>query len=349
MERTAYAMREVAVLGAGGWGTALAIHVGRLGTPVRLWGRNAGLVETMREERRNQAYLADVMFPPAVTLTASLEEALATADCVVSAVPSHGTRELMRRAAPLMRPDVTIVSATKGFERGTLNRMSEVIEQEVGLSRSPAVLSGPSFAAELARGAPTAVLVASSDPNVAARVQEDFRSRYLRLYASDDVVGVEVGGAMKNVIAIAAGVVEGLGLGSNALAALITRGLAEVSRLACAMGGRRETLAGLSGIGDLILTCTGGLSRNRHVGIELGRGRMLSEILAEMRTVAEGVKTTGVALELGRRHGVDLPIAAQMAAVLEGRTEARVAVEELMLRRQRPEADGPPGVAPPVR
>jgi len=341
-------MREVTVLGAGGWGTALAIHVGRLGTPVRLWGRNAALVARLRDERRNQAYLADVMFPPALTPTTSLEDALATADCVVSAVPSHGTREVMRRAAPLMRPDVTIVSATKGFEGGTLHRMSEVIQQEAGPSRSTAVLSGPSFAAELARGAPTAVLVASSSPDVAFRVQEDFRSAYLRLYASDDVVGVEVGGAMKNVIAIAAGVVEGLGLGSNALAALMTRGLAEISRLAYAMGGRRETLAGLSGLGDLILTCTGGLSRNRHLGIELGRGRTLSEILAETRTVAEGVKTTEVALQLGRRHGVDLPIATQMAAVLEGRTEGRVAVDELMLRRQRPEAEGPSSGFPPV-
>jgi len=346
---TERAMREVAVLGAGGWGTALAIHIARLGTPVKLWGRNAVLIEQLRSEQSNQTYLAGVMFPPGVAPTPSLEEALANADCVVSAVPSHGTRELMRRAAPLMRADVTVVSATKGVERVTLSRMSEVIAQEVGQSRSIAVLSGPSFAAELARGAPTAVLVASDESGVAARVQKDFRSPYLRLYASDDVVGVEVGGAMKNVIAIAAGVVEGLGLGSNALAALMTRGLAEVSRLACAMGGRRDTLAGLSGIGDLILTCTGGLSRNRHVGIELGRGRALEEILAEMHTVAEGVTTTNVALELGRRHSVDMPIAAQMAAVLAGRTDPRVAVEELMLRRQRPEADGPSGAAPLVR
>ncbi|MDA1094476.1 MAG: NAD(P)-dependent glycerol-3-phosphate dehydrogenase [Acidobacteria bacterium] len=337
--------REVAVLGAGGWGTALAVHVARLGTPVRLWGRNAALVETLQEERRNQVYLADVPFPVALQPTASLEEALARADYVVSAVPSHGTREVMRRAAPFMIQNATIVSATKGFERETLNRMSEVIRQEAGPTRPVVVLSGPSFAAELARGAPTAVLVASPAPGVTARVQEDFRSPYLRLYASEDVVGVEMGGALKNVIAIAAGVVEGLGLGSNALAALITRGLAEMSRLACAMGGRRDTLAGLSGIGDLILTCTGGLSRNRHVGIELGRGRTLPDILAEMRTVAEGVATTDSALALGRRHAVDIPIITQMAAILAGRIEARAAVEELMLRRQRQEADG----VPPMR
>ena len=332
-------MRDVAVLGAGGWGTALAIHLGRLGKPVRLWGRDPALVARLCEERSNQTYLPGALLPPSVAPTALLEEALGAADCVVLAVPSHGTRELMRRVAPLLRPDVTIVSGTKGFELGTLNRMSEVIEQELGASRPVAVLSGPSFGAEVARGMPTAVLVASRRADVVATVQEEFRAPYFRLYASDDVIGVEVGGAMKNVIAIAAGVVEGLGLGPNALAALITRGLAEISRLACAVGGRRETLAGLSGLGDLILTCMGGLSRNRHVGVELGRGRQLGEILGSMQMVAEGVKTTEAALELARRHQVDLPITTQMAAVLGGRTRARTAVEELMLRRQRPEAD----------
>ena len=332
-------MRDVAVLGAGGWGTALAIHLGRLGIPVRLWGRDPARVARLCEDRSNQTYLPGALLPPSVAPTASLEEALGAIDCVVVAVPSHGTRELLRRVAPLLRPDATIVSGTKGFELGTLNRMSEVIEQELGASRPVAVLSGPSFGAEVARGVPTAVLVASRRADVAATVQEEFRAPYFRLYASDDVIGVEVGGAMKNVIAIAAGVVEGLGLGPNALAALITRGLAEISRLACALGGRRETLAGLSGLGDLILTCTGGLSRNRHVGVELGRGRQLRDILGSMQTVAEGVKTTEAALELGRRHNVDLPISTQMGAVLAGRTRARTAVEELMLRRQRSEAD----------
>ena len=333
-------MRHVAVLGAGGWGTALAIHLGRLGKPVRLWGRDPPLMARLCRERSNETYLPGATLPPPVAPTASLEEALGATDCVVSAVPSHGSRELLRRVAPLLGPDVTIVSGTKGFELGTLNRMSEVIEQELGTSRPVAVLSGPSFASELARGAPTLVLVASRRADVAATVQEEFRAPYFRLYASDDMIGVEVGGAMKNVIAIAAGVVEGLGLGPNALAALITRGLAEISRLACALGGRRETLAGLSGLGDLILTCTGGLSRNRHVGVELGRGRHLAEILGSMQTVAEGVKTTEAALELGRRHQVDLPISTQMGSVLAGRTRAKTAVEELMLRRQRPEVDG---------
>jgi glycerol-3-phosphate dehydrogenase (NAD(P)+) len=332
-------MRDVAVLGAGGWGTALAIHLGRLGRPVKLWGRDAALVTRMREERTNQAYLPGGSFPPLLTPTASLVEAVEATDCVVVAVPSHGVREMLRRAAPFLQPEATIVSGTKGFELGTLNRMSEVIEQEVGPSRRVAVLSGPSFAAELARGAPTAVLVASRYEAVAAMIQEEFRAAYFRVYTSDDVIGVEVGGAMKNVIAIAAGVVEGMGLGPNAMAALITRGLAEISRLASALGGRRETLAGLSGVGDLILTCTGGLSRNHHVGVELGRGRQITEILAGMQAVAEGIKTTEAALEFGRRHQVDLPIAYQMGAVLAGRVQAKVAVDELMGRRQRLESD----------
>jgi glycerol-3-phosphate dehydrogenase (NAD(P)+) len=210
---------------------------------------------------------------------------------------------------------------------------------EVGGRHAIVVLSGPSFAAEVARELPTAVLAASADAAAVEAVQEQFRGRGFRIYASDDVPGVEIGGALKNVIAIAAGCVEGLGLGHNAMAALITRGLAEISRLACAEGGRRETLAGLSGLGDLVLTCTGELSRNRRVGVELGRGRPLIEILRDIRMVAEGVRTTGAALALGQRHGVELPIAAQMAAVLEGRTSPMVAVESLMGRRQRAEVD----------
>ncbi len=337
-------MNDVTVLGAGAWGTALAIHLTRVGKRVRLWGRDAGLVGRLRRDRVNGAYLPGAPIPPAVAPTASLEGALAGADAVVLAVPSHSARTLLRRVAPEVGPGTTIVSATKGFEVGTLNRMSEVIDQELGANHPVVVLSGPSFAAEVARAAPTAVSVAGRCGDVVRRVQQEFRAdACFRLYASDDIVGVEVGGAAKNVIAIAAGVVDGLGLGPNALAAVITRGLAEISRLACALGGRRETLAGLSGLGDLVLTCTGGLSRNWHVGRELGRGRRLDEILAEMRSVAEGVKTTAAALELGGRHGVDLPITAQMGAVLAGRIEARAAVRELMLRRQRHESDGGKG------
>lgn len=333
-------MKEVAILGAGAWGTALAIHLGRVGKRSRLWGRNPELVDRLRRDRVNRTYLPGAMLPPSVTPTASLEEATGEVDAVVLAVPSHSARALLRRAEPVLGSETMIVSATKGFEVGSLNRMSEVIEQELGPSRPVVVLSGPSFAAEIARSAPTAVSVASRRRDAVRMVQQEFRAgAYLRLYASDDVIGVEVGGAMKNVIAIAAGVVDGLGLGPNALAAVITRGLAEISRLACALGGRRETLAGLSGLGDLVLTCTGGLSRNWHVGRELGRGRTLDEILAGMQSVAEGVRTTDAALELGRRHDLDLPIAVQMGAVLAGRIDVRAAVEELMLRRQRHESD----------
>lgn len=333
-------MRTVTVIGAGGWGTALAVHLGGLGKQVRLWGRDEGLISRLVETRSNETYLSGIPFPDSVRPTSSLPEAVAGADCVVWAVPSHATRVLLRDLAPLVKAETIVVSGTKGFEQESLNRMSEVIAQELGQDHPVAVLSGPSFAGELARGAPTAVLAASRWPTVAATVQEEFRSPSLRLYASEDVTGVEMGGAMKNVIAIAAGVAEGLNLGPNALAALLTRGLAEISRLAYALGGRRETLAGLSGLGDLILTCTGGLSRNHHVGVELGRGRPLAEILGAMHTVAEGVRTTEAALALGHRHQVDLPIVTQMSQVLEGEISAAAAVEELMLRRQRPEADG---------
>jgi glycerol-3-phosphate dehydrogenase (NAD(P)+) len=329
--------RRVAVIGAGGWGTALAVHLVRVGHEVRLWARDAALVREMDARRANATYLPDVRLPEGVHPTADLSEALRDAELVVWAVPSHGTRTVLARAAPLVARGCTVVSAAKGLEQDTLRRVSEILEEQLGEVAAVAVLSGPSFAAELVRGLPTAVAVASRDPDAVSRVQDEFRAPYFRLYGTADVVGVEIGGALKNVIAIAAGVVEGLGLGHNASAALITRGLAEISRLACAAGGTRETLAGLSGLGDLVLTCTGALSRNRHVGIELARGRTLADILAGMKMVAEGVRTAEAALALARRHGVELPIAAQVHALLEGRTDARSALGELMLRPQRAE------------
>jgi glycerol-3-phosphate dehydrogenase (NAD(P)+) len=268
-----------------------------------------------------------------------MASALDGAALVVAAVPSHGMRDALRFAKPSLKRDVTIVSGTKGLEQTSLCRMSQVIADEAGADHPIVVLSGPSFALEVAQGLPTAVVAASVDPAAAAKVQESLKGPTLRIYASDDVAGVEFGGALKNVIAIAAGVVEGLGLGHNAMAALITRGLVEISRLACAAGGRRDTLSGLSGLGDMVLTCTGDLSRNRRVGIELGRGRSLDDILSHMRMVAEGVRTTRAALALGERHGVELPIAAQMDAVLSKRSSARAAVEALMLRKQRPESE----------
>jgi len=257
----------------------------------------------------------------------------------LAALPSHGTRAVIREAAMLMPRQALLVSATKGLEQGTLLRVSEVIAQELRGRPPVAVLSGPSFAIEVARGLPTAVCVACADRVLAEEVQHEFRSAYFRLYASTDVAGVEIGGALKNIIAIAAGVVEGLGLGQNAIAALITRGLAEITRLACAVGAQRDTLSGLSGLGDLVLTCTGTLSRNRHVGVELAHGRSIAEVVAGMKMVAEGVKTTTAALALGQRHGIELPIATQMGAVLNGQRSVASAVEELMLRPQKTEQE----------
>jgi len=332
-------MRRIAILGAGGWGTALAVHLGRIGHDVRLWARDPALADEMVIRRANAVYLPDVTLPPNVRPDASLERAADGAELLISAVPSHGVRAVWRAARPFVIPSAMIVSATKGLETETLLRMTQVISQELGDGRPIAVLSGPSFASEVARQLPTAVSIACVDAGISATVQSELRAHYFRLYASSDVIGVEIGGALKNIIAIAAGVVEGLGLGHNALAGLVTRGLAEITRLACAVGARRETLSGLTGLGDLVLTCTGSLSRNRHVGIELSHGRPLEEILAGMKMVAEGVRTTEVALALGKRSGVELPIALQMAEVLAGRRSPVAAVEELMLRRQRAEAE----------
>jgi glycerol-3-phosphate dehydrogenase (NAD(P)+) len=291
----------------------------------------------MQRTRANPAYLPHVRLEPTIHLATELGDAVSGAAYVVLAVPSHGLRTVVRDASRFLSEGTVLVSAAKGLEECSLARMSQAIEAETGGNHPVVVLSGPSFAEEVARGLPTAVLAASSDGGAASRVQEHFRGAALRIYASDDVIGVEIGGALKNIIAIAAGVVQGIGLGHNSMAALITRGLAEISRLACAEGGRRETLAGLAGLGDLVLTCTGELSRNRRVGVELGQGRQLDEILTTMHMVAEGVRTTGVALALAARHEIELPIASQMKEVLDGRSSPRSAVEALMLRRQKVE------------
>ena len=330
---------QAAVLGAGSWGTALAIHLGFIGHDVTIWGRDRALIDEMAARRANPTYLPDLTFPSPLRPVPALAEALAGARYVIVAVPSHGLRSVVRAAVPHLSTGAVLVSATKGIETDSLQRMSEVIAGETGGRHPVVALSGPSFAAEVARQLPTALVAASTNAEAVRGVQEEFRGPAFRLYASEDVVGVEIGAALKNIIAIAAGVTESLQLGHNAMAALITRGLAEISRLSGAMGGRRDTLAGLSGLGDLVLTCTGSLSRNRHVGLELGRGRPLEEILASMRMVAEGVRTTSAALALGVRYGVELPIAAQMAEVLAGRQTPRDAVVNLMLRPQRGELD----------
>ena len=313
------------------------MHLAGIGHDARLWARDGALAEDMRIRRANAVYLPGVSFPERLGITHDLQQAVRGVDLIVAAVPSHGMRQVLRQIAAALRPGATVVSTAKGLEQETLLRMSDVIAEELGNAVGVAVLSGPSFAAEVARQLPTAVAVASTDPGVVDQVQADFRAPYFRLYGTSDVAGVEFGGALKNVIAIAAGVTEGLSLGHNALAGIITRGLAEITRLACAKGAHRETLAGLSGLGDLVLTCTGSLSRNRHVGIELARGRSLGDVLSGMKMVAEGVRTTDAALALGARAGVELPITSQVAELLAGRKDARTALCELMLRPQRAE------------
>ncbi len=335
-------MTRIAVMGSGAWGTALAISLARRGGhAIALWSFEKPVAETMRTTRENSAFLPGFRLPDAIVPTHDPAEALRDAELVVLVTPSQFTRSSVRGFAAHLRPGQALVSATKGIEDETSLRMSQVIAQvlaEHGLTLPFGALSGPSFAQEVAAGAPTAITIASQDADLAAQVQREFSSKSLRLYTNDDVVGVELGGSLKNVIAIAAGIVAGLELGLNTNAALITRGIAEMTRLAVACGGRRETLAGLSGVGDLVLTCTGSLSRNRTVGMGLGRGLRLREVLAGLGgQVAEGVRTTSAALGLARKHHVEMPIAEQMEAILiHGKAPER-AIEELMLRPGRDE------------
>ena len=325
---------RVSIIGAGSWGTTLSLTLAKLGHAVRLWAFEPEVAESIRVHHENRLFLPGISLPESIVATNDLAGALQGAEVVVSAIPSHVCRALYAQMLAHLQPGMVFVCATKGLETETQMRMSEVIRSVVGTRFPPrlAVLSGPSFAREVARGDPTAVVIASDDGVTAQFVQKEFSSRALRLYTSSDMVGVEMGGAVKNVIAIAAGVVEGLGLGHSPTAALITRGLVEMTRLACACGARRETLAGLAGLGDLVLTSTGDLSRNRHVGIELGKGRKLAEILASMRMVAEGVKTTEATLALAARHGVEMPITRQVSRILRAETSPPEAIRELMER-----------------
>lgn len=328
--------KKIAIIGAGGWGTALSIVLGRSRAPHRiaLWAREKDVLDSLRKERKNPSFLPGFTIPAEVEVTGELREAVETADIVIGAMPSAHARELYVEMLPFFSRTIGFVSATKGLEPKTLLRMTEVIEQVLTPKFWPrvAVISGPSFALEVARGDPTAIVAASTDRMLAGELQEQLSGPTLRVYTNDDVVGVELGGAVKNVIAIAAGVAEGLGLGHNTVAALITRGLAEMMRLGTAFGARKETLAGLAGMGDLVLTCTGQLSRNRSVGVELGRGKKLEEILASTRMVAEGVGTTAAARALALRLGIEMPITEQMYGVLyEGRAP-HDAIQELMER-----------------
>jgi glycerol-3-phosphate dehydrogenase (NAD(P)+) len=327
-------MSSLAIIGAGSWGTALSLAFSNRGHKVKLWAYERKVVDDILSHRENRLYLPGIILPANIVPTNSLSSAILEAQIVLSVMPSHVCRSLYEQMLPSLLPDMILVSATKGLESGSLMRMSEVIQSVVkaSLGVNPAVLSGPSFANEVALGDPTAIVIASEDRETARRVQSEFSSSFLRLYTSTDVVGVELGGAVKNVIAIAAGVIEGLGLGHNPKAALITRGLAEMTRLATACGARKETLAGLAGMGDLVLTCTGDLSRNRAVGVELGKGRSLSEIIASTHTVAEGVKTTAATVQLARRFGIEMPITHQVHQILQGKTSPRDAIRELMER-----------------
>ena len=335
-------MSRIAVIGAGAWGTGLAIVLGRKGThQIRLWAREPEVCESIATRRVNHLFLPGFVLPESITATGDLNAALEAAEIVVSVMPSQHCRALFERMAPALRPEALFVSCTKGLEHGTLLRMTEVIG-DVLRSRNFAprvgALSGPSFAKEVARGDPTAVTVASADGEVTRAVQQAFNDSRFRVYTNDDVIGVELGGALKNIIAIAAGVCDGLGLGHNSVAALITRGLAEMARLVVACGGRLDTMAGLAGLGDLVLTCTGDLSRNRRVGVELGKGRKLPGIIADMRgAVAEGVSTTKAAVGLARKKNVEMPITEQMFAILENGKSPHQAIEDLMMRAARSE------------
>ncbi len=336
-------MSRIAVVGAGSWGTALSLVLAkRGGHSITLWSHTGLVAESIRQTRENSIYLPGLPVPDSIAVTTDLEEAVKNAEILLLAVPSEHLRSICCAMAPLLTSKQLIVNATKGIEDGTYLRMTQVMGEVLGkynLALPCGVLSGPSFAQEVGAGSPTAITIASSDPAIATRVQEEFSSPTLRLYTNEDVVGVELGGALKNVIAIAAGATYGLELGHNSVAALITRGIAEITRLAVACGGRRETLAGLSGLGDLVLTCTGALSRNRHVGLELGRGRCLKEVLADMHgRVAEGVRTTDAALGVARRMGVEMPITEKVAAVLHEQISAKEAMRELMSRPGRDES-----------
>jgi glycerol-3-phosphate dehydrogenase (NAD(P)+) len=337
-------MTDIAIIGAGAWGTALSMVAARKGGHrVRLWAFEQEVCESIRTRRVNDAFLPGLTVPETVAVTPDLGDAVAGAEIVVSVMPSHHCRRVFCGLAPHLRPEMIFVSATKGIEEGTLLRMTEVvsatIQEQCGFSPRIAALSGPSFAREVARGDPTAVTTASLDEEVAQTVQIALSDPRFRIYTNDDVIGVELGGSLKNVIAIAAGVCDGLGLGHNSVAALITRGLAEMTRLVVACGGKSQTMAGLAGLGDLVLTCTGGLSRNRSVGEQLGKGKKLSDIINGMHgMVAEGVPTTNAAVGLAKRHAVEMPITEKMWEVLHEGKAPGEAMHELMTRSARSES-----------
>jgi glycerol-3-phosphate dehydrogenase (NAD(P)+) len=334
-------MSRIAILGGGSWGTGLSVVLGRSRRKhdIRIWVRESSIAKSIQEQRENTIYLPGISLPACVQASTQIGEVLDGSQIVLGVVPSAHARDVYTQALPHLMLESIIVSATKGLEPATHLRMSEVIEQVSSLRFVPrvAVLSGPSFALEAARGEPTAVVLASQDRGLAAFLQEEFSGPTFRLYTNEDVLGVELAGAMKNVMAIAAGACQGLGLGANTLAALITRGLAEMTRLTVALGGKPETLGGLAGLGDLVLTCHGVLSRNRHVGFELGRGRSLEDILKEMNMVAEGVNTAAALLSLARDNHIELPITEQVHSILHLGNSPMDAIRAIMERPLRRE------------
>ncbi|HVF86151.1 MAG TPA: NAD(P)H-dependent glycerol-3-phosphate dehydrogenase [Pyrinomonadaceae bacterium] len=335
-------MSRVAIIGAGGWGTALGIVAGRAGHDIRLWSRNAEVVDEINCAHVNSTYLTSQSIPENARATCDIIEALHDAEIVVLAAPSHATRVILARVAATLKPEMLIVSATKGIETETGKRISEIVYDELKERFTPrfVCLSGPSFAQEVVAGQPTAVVAASTETDWSRAVQSALGHQNFRVYTNGDVTGTELGGAVKNVMALAAGIVAGLGYGTNSIAALVTRGLAEITRLALTQGARADTLMGLAGLGDLVLTCTGGLSRNRRVGQELGRGRSLDEVIAGMKEVAEGVKTTRAVKLLAKRSGVEMPITNEVYAVLYEGKDAPAAADELMKRPLRGEFEG---------
>ncbi len=329
----------IAIIGAGGWGTALAVTLARADRGVRLWVYEADLAVAITDTRENSVYLPGVTIPETVRVSNSMGDVLLGVDTVILAVPSHVYRSVLIQLEPFVLPEMTFISAAKGIENKTLMRMTEVIADVIGRKFPPkiAVLSGPTFAPEVARGELATVVVASPDEALRRQVQADLSTSRFRLYTNADMIGVEIGAAAKNVIAIAAGTADGLGLGSNATAALITRGLAEITRLVVACGGKRETLSGLAGMGDLILTAYGNQSRNRRVGLALGQGRKLEEIVGETLEVAEGIRTAQSTVELARKLGIEMPIAEKMYSVLYGGLRPQDAIRDLMERKLKEE------------
>lgn len=329
----------IAIIGAGGWGTALAVTMARADKDVRLWAYEPYLVETMIAARENPIYLPSARIPESVRISNSMIDVLSDAGIVIVAVPSHVYRQVVTQMTPLLNAGMVFVSAAKGIENDTLMRMSEVVVDVLKPQFLPrvAAISGPTFAPEVAAGEPTALVVASPDESLRRMLQEELSAPRFRLYTNADLIGVEIGAAVKNIIAIAAGVLDGLGLGSNATAALITRGLAEITRLAAACGGRRETLSGLAGLGDLVLTSYGSLSRNRRVGVALGQGKNIDEVVSKMRMVAEGVKTAKSTVALARKLNVEMPIAEKMYSVLYEGLKPHDAIDDLMERKLKEE------------